>query len=91
LALVAGGGSAAAVQGITMATRAISTATTGGLGNPAVSTAEAGASFGLSLMALLIPMLAAALVVLTMFFGIRLVARKLMIKKETAPEKTEAA
>ena len=46
LAIVAGGGIAGTIQLFTGATRLTSTATTGGLANPAVSTAEAGGSAG---------------------------------------------
>ena len=46
LAIVAGGGVAGTVQLFTSATRLVSTATTAGLANPAVSVAETGSSAG---------------------------------------------
>jgi len=64
LAIIAGGGTAAIIQAGTVITRAASTATTGGIGNPAVSTAElAGAAVG-TLLALIVPVVTAAVVML---------------------------
>ena len=62
LAAVTGGGAAAAVQAGTTLLRGASTLVTGGFGNPAVSTAENGAAVGLSLLALTVPVLALATV-----------------------------
>ena len=45
LALIAGGGVAGAVQATTVVTRASSTVTTGGLGNPIVSSVETSGAF----------------------------------------------
>ncbi len=66
LAIVAGGGAAAATQGATTLLRGASTLATGGLGNGVVSTGELFGAVGLSLLAILIPILAvvAALVFL---------------------------
>ena len=50
LALIAGGGVAGAVQATTVVTRASSTVTTGGLGNPIVSSVETSGAFLLSLI-----------------------------------------
>ncbi|MFP4143840.1 MAG: DUF4126 domain-containing protein [Phycisphaeraceae bacterium] len=58
--LLGGGAAAGTVQLLTVATRATSTATTGGLGNPIVSTAEAGAATGLAVLAIAVPLLAVA-------------------------------
>lgn len=75
-AIVAGGGIAGAVQGGTVLTRALSTATTGGLGNFIVATVEAAGAVVLVLMAILIP-LAALVVVVVMLVAIwRLLLRK---------------
>jgi hypothetical protein len=57
LALIAGGGLAGLTQGATVATRAASTATTGGLGNPIVSTLEAVFALCISLLAMAAPVL----------------------------------
>ncbi|MEX0653551.1 MAG: DUF4126 domain-containing protein [Phycisphaeraceae bacterium] len=74
--LVAGGGVAGTVQLATVATRATSSLTTAGLGNPVVSTAEAGASTGLAILAIAVPIVALLLVVL-MFTGLfRLLFRR---------------
>jgi len=61
LAAIAGGGSAALVQAGTVLARAASTATTGGLANPLLATAELGGSVGMTLLAIAVP-LAAVLV-----------------------------
>ncbi|MBX3387322.1 MAG: DUF4126 domain-containing protein [Phycisphaeraceae bacterium] len=54
-AIIAGGGIAAAVQGVTVAVRAGSTATTGGLANPAVSTGETALAGVVSVSAVVAP------------------------------------
>jgi hypothetical protein len=59
LAIIAGGGLAGTIQAITSITRLTSSATTGGLGNPVVSTIEAGSSVALSVVAVAIPLAAA--------------------------------
>jgi hypothetical protein len=58
LAVIVGGGVAGTVQGFTTITRIASTATTGGLGNPVVSTVEAGGSLLMSILAIAVPVLA---------------------------------
>jgi len=75
LAIVAGGGVAGTVQLFTSATRLGSTATTGGLANPAVSTAEAGGSAGLSLIAIAVPLVAAVLAVALVYLALRTLSR----------------
>jgi hypothetical protein len=55
LALIAGGGAAGTVQAVTVMTRSLSMAGSGGLANPLVSTVELGGSILTSLLALLIP------------------------------------
>ncbi len=71
LAVIVGGGVAGTVQGFTSITRIASTATTGGLGNPVVSTAEAGGSLVMSILAIAVPVLAAIAVVAILFFALR--------------------
>jgi len=61
LAIIAGGGVAGLVQGATVVARGTSTATTAGLGNPILATIELAGSILTSLMALLLPWLTAAL------------------------------
>ena len=62
LATVTGGSAVAVVQTGTTMLRAASTATTGGLGNPLVSTAELVGAVGMSLLAITVPLLALATV-----------------------------
>ena len=77
LSIIAGGGIAGTIQLGTAATRAASSATTGGVGNPVVSTVEAGASVLFALLAILVPIVAAILVVGLMLLAIhRIVHRR---------------
>lgn len=80
LAIVAGGGTASIFQGLTAGTRGISTATTGGLANPLVSTGEAALSGILSVLAVLVPVVAVALVAVLL----AVVLRRLMSRPERA-------
>jgi hypothetical protein len=73
LAVIAGGGVAGAVQTSTTLLRGASSVTTGGIGNPVITTAEVASSFSLSVFTLILPM-AAAVVVLG---GIFWLGRKL--------------
>lgn len=70
-AIIAGGGIAGTIQGTTVFARGASTATTGGLGNPIVSTLELLMSLALSLLAIFVPILAAAVVCVIGFVLIR--------------------
>jgi len=70
-----GGGTAGIVQGASVITRGASTATTGGIGNPAVSTAELGGSVLTAGLAVMIPMVAAILVLVMLFYFIRTIFR----------------
>ncbi len=73
LALIAGGGTAAAISSGFAGTRAASTATTGGLGNSVVATTETAGAGIMSILALAAPIIAAiiaiALVVVVFIFG----------------------
>lgn len=64
LAIIAGGGVTAAVQGATVVTRGISSALTMGVANPVVSTGENIAAVLMTLIAMVLPILAAVLVAL---------------------------
>jgi hypothetical protein len=66
LGLIAGGTAAGVVQIATVATRAASSLTTAGLGNPLISTVEAGAATGVSLAMVALPTFLAALLVLSL-------------------------
>ena len=73
LALIAGGGTAAAISSGFAGTRAASTATTGGLGNSVVATTETAGAGIMSVLALAAPFIAAiiaiALVIVVFIFG----------------------
>lgn len=71
LAIIAGGGTAAAINSATAATRLTSTATTGGLGNPIVSTVETGTATVMSFASIFIPIIAFVLVLFIFFVGIK--------------------
>lgn len=64
LAIIAGGGSAAVVQGGTVAGRLASTATTGGLANFVLNTVETIAGVAFSVLAIVVPVVAAVLLVI---------------------------
>ena len=72
LAVIAGGGTAAAVQAATVAVRGTSTVTTGGIANPAVSTGELGGSALVATLAVVLPIVAVALVIIMSAFLVRL-------------------
>lgn len=81
IAIIAGGGTAAAVQGLTVIARAASSVATGGLGNPLVSSVEAGASVFVSALVFMIPVLGAILVLGVVY----LVIKKLINRKKMQP------
>lgn len=76
LAIIGGGGAAAAIQAFTGITRAASTASTGGLGNPLVSSMELGGSASLSLAAIFIPLIAGIAVILLLVWAVRSLLKK---------------
>ncbi|MEM9675311.1 MAG: DUF4126 domain-containing protein [Bacteroidota bacterium] len=63
LAIIAGGGTAGIVKGVNANTRLASTATTGGLANPVVTTVETAASAGLSALSVFLWPIAAIIVI----------------------------
>lgn len=75
LALIAGGGIAGLVQGTTVALRAISLASTAGIGNPLFSTLELVGSIFTALLAILVPILCLALIALFCVLVIRKAGR----------------
>ncbi len=72
LAIIAGGGTAAAVAGTSSTTRLASTATTAGVANPIVSSFETGASLIMSGISIFIPFLAIFLAFGILFFVFKL-------------------
>jgi len=71
LAIVAGGGVAGIIQSSTVLVRGVSTATTGGVANPAVSAGELGASIVGTIVSIVVPVVAAILVVLILLLIVR--------------------
>lgn len=66
LAVIAGGGAAAAVQGGTVVTRLASTASTGGTANPILTTFESIVSFVLAALSVLVPIVAVCLLLIAL-------------------------
>ncbi len=81
VAIVAGGGAAAGMQGLTTIARAFTSFATAGLGNFVVATAEVLLSALLSLVAFLMPLVAAALALGVLI----VVATRLLLRGTTAP------
>jgi uncharacterized protein DUF4126 len=81
LAIIAGGGTATAIKGAGASTRLVSTATTGGIGNPLVSTVETGTALVVSVASIFAPILAAFLVIMILVF-IFTIYRKLRPKSK---------
>lgn len=80
LAIIAGGGTAAAVKSSASATRLGSTVSTAGIANPLVSTIETGTSAVMSIISIFIPVLA-IIVVLFIFYILFRLYKKLKIRK----------
>jgi len=72
LAIIAGGGTAAAVAGSTGATRLASTATTGGIANPMVTTVETGTAVVMSAVSIVFPIVAIVLVLIILLIIFKL-------------------
>lgn len=72
LAIIAGGGTAAAVASTSGVTRLASTATTGGIANPVVSTVETGTAVVMSAVSIVFPVVAIFLVILILFIIFKL-------------------
>ena len=81
--IIAGGGVSGTIQIGTVATRAVSTATTGGLGNPIVSTIEAGACILCTILAILLPIIALFLVIVLVGYSGRQVNKRFFKTPQT--------
>jgi Domain of unknown function (DUF4126) len=81
-AAIAGGGAAGLTQGITSLLRLKSTTLTAGLGNHAVASGELGGALGVSLLALVTPLVAVAVVAVFCIFAI-LLLRRLLSRSRT--------
>lgn len=77
-ALIVGGGTATAVQMSTVAVRGLSTATTGGLANPVISTGEWISALVISILSFIVPVL----VVVVIFILIIVAVRWIRLKKK---------
>lgn len=81
LAVIAGGGVSAIVQGGTVALRAGSSGTTGGLANPIVSTIEMIGSILVTILAIVLPILCLLAVVWICYKMIRKMATSTLIRR----------
>ena len=84
IAAIGGGGVAGTVQTGTVATRALSTGTTGGLANPIISVVEAVMAIVVTVLALLAPLLCLALVCVGSIYALRVIGR-VRSKQNAAP------
>ena len=75
-AIIVGGGTAGVVLASTVAVRGVSTATTGGIGNPVIATGEWIGAIVLSILSLITPVLVVILVFLILVLVVRWVRRK---------------
>lgn len=75
-AIIVGGGTATAVQMGTVAVRGLSTATTGGIANPVVSTGEWIGAIVVSVLSLIVPVLVVIAGIIMVIFVFRWIKRK---------------
>lgn len=75
LALIAGGGVAGLVKGVSGVTRAKTAIATGGLANPVVATAETGGAATLSVLAIALPVVAFLLVLGIVIFAFKMMGK----------------
>lgn len=80
-AALLGGGSAGLVQGSTVLARGLSTASTGGIGNPLLATGETGGSLLAVILAILMPVIFGLLVILGLIFLLAWSIRKLRARR----------
>lgn len=83
-AIIAGGGAASITHGVTSALRAKSTLFTGGIGNPVVATAELAGALAIPALALAAPAIALVLMLLLLWWAVRLLRR--LRKRTPKPE-----
>jgi hypothetical protein len=72
LAIIAGGGTAAAIKTSASTTRLGSTVSTAGFGNPVISTLETGTSVVMSIVSIFLPVLAIILVICIFYLVVKL-------------------
>lgn len=89
LAVIAGGGAAGLVQGATVLVRGASTAGTGGIANPVVSTVELAGSAAGSFLAIMVPFVAIGLfLAILAFVGIKFLPKFFRKRQEAPPVQT---
>ncbi len=86
LALISGVGLTGTVQTSSVLLRGLSTATTGGLGNPIIAIAEDIVSIILTLTAILLPLISLILIVILLILGKRLIVKLRNHKRNGANE-----
>ncbi len=84
-AIIVGGGTASAVQLSTVAVRGLSTATTGGIANPVVSTGEWISALVVSILSFLVPVLVVIVGIIAMIWVVRWIRLKKKNKIVSAP------
>jgi hypothetical protein len=75
-AIIVGGGTAGAVQMSTVAVRGLSTATTGGVANPIISTGEWVGAAVLSVLSLIVPVLVVIVAVIAFIWVVRWIKKR---------------
>lgn len=76
LSIIIGGGVSGTIQIGTVSVRALSTMTTGGIANPLVSTAEAGACIFCTVLAILLPLLALVFSIFALLLSIKYIGNR---------------
>jgi hypothetical protein len=87
-AVIAGGGAAGAIHGLTSLLRVKSTTMTAGFGNHAIATGEVAGALIVSLLALAAPLAAVTIAVLFCWFAVRLLSR---LRRRVRPPATSSA
>jgi len=85
LVIIAGGGIAGTIQVLTGVTRATSSLTTGGLGNPVVSSVESGSSLTLSALAIFIPVITGIVVIILIVWAAKFLINRFVTKSKASP------
>jgi len=88
LAIIAGGGLAGTIQHSTGLLRLTSSTTTGGIANPVISPTEAGASFSLSALSILLPIVAFLLVLFLIIWIVKKFHKIFFKKKKLIQERS---
>jgi hypothetical protein len=87
-AVIAGGGAAGAIHGLTSLLRVKSTTMTAGFGNHAIASGEVAGALIVSLLALAAPLAAVTIAVLFCWFAVRLLSR---LRRRVRPPATSSA